>query len=170
MKVLDQHYYHVFNQGNYGQLIFPNQSDYMLFINLVEKHLQPSCSIIAFSLLPNQFHLLVKINDFGALPVKIGSLLLTNFSNSLRYLQSRYAQSNNVKYSKRGHLFQQKAKVIMFDNLCIDNMNYYIDFLHSLPVNNGLIKSAKKWRFSSIHQHEKTEIYESLLAVDHINQ
>ena len=61
-------YYHVFNRINNKENIFKEKENYSYFIMLIEKYLIETCQIYAFCLLPNHFHLLLKIKDFDNLP------------------------------------------------------------------------------------------------------
>jgi REP element-mobilizing transposase RayT len=63
MQFLPGYTYHVYNQGNNREPIFFEHSDYVLFLKKMKKALQPHCSILAWCLMPNHFHWLIKVND-----------------------------------------------------------------------------------------------------------
>ena len=52
--------YHIFNRGNNGEDIFKENENYLYFLDLIRKHLLSVCSIYAYCLLRNHFHLLLK--------------------------------------------------------------------------------------------------------------
>jgi REP element-mobilizing transposase RayT len=56
-------FYHIFNRGNNKENIFCNQRNYHYFMDKYEKVLSPYLETYAFCLLPNHFHVLVKIKS-----------------------------------------------------------------------------------------------------------
>ena len=57
--------YHIFNQGNNKQQIFFTRDNYLYFLSKIKKHLSNNCSILAWCLMPNHFHLMVKIPSYS---------------------------------------------------------------------------------------------------------
>ena len=63
MKFEKGHVYHVYNQGNNHQPIFITHHDYVEFLHFSKAHVAPYCDILAWCLLPNHFHCMVRIKD-----------------------------------------------------------------------------------------------------------
>jgi putative transposase len=56
-------YYHVFNRGNAGVDIFYQQRNYGYFLRKYYEYLAPVLDTYCYSLLPNHFHLLVRVKE-----------------------------------------------------------------------------------------------------------
>ena len=69
--ILGGRYYHVFNRGNNHQRVFFSEENYRYFMQLADKYLADYISLLAYCLIENHFHFLIKIND--ELPVGSGS-------------------------------------------------------------------------------------------------
>lgn len=57
------HLYHIFNQGNNQQTIFFKEDNYLFFIQKIKTHICPFADLLAWCLMPNHFHLMVRVND-----------------------------------------------------------------------------------------------------------
>lgn len=91
-------YYHVMARGSGGQLLFECGEDYAVFLeslgSCADEH---SVSLIAYCLMPNHVHLLVRDGD-------------DELGEMMRSLLSGYAQSYNKRTGHVGHVFQQRFK------------------------------------------------------------
>lgn len=56
-------YYHIFNRGINRQLFFFQDRNYSYFLYLIKRYLIDYVDILAYCLLPNHFHLVIKIKD-----------------------------------------------------------------------------------------------------------
>ena len=54
-------YYHIYNRGNNRENLFKQDRNYRYFLKLYAKHIEPIADTFAYCLLPNHFHLLVRI-------------------------------------------------------------------------------------------------------------
>lgn len=101
-------YYHIFNRGINGQVIFKQKSNYSYFLNKLEYYLFPIAELYAYCLIPNHFHLLVRMkseteiaklqNSTSNIPISFLQKQFSNFFNS-------YAQSFNKQENRTGKLF-----------------------------------------------------------------
>ena len=62
--------FHIYNRGNNREILFPEKRNYVYFIRQVQKYLPDIAEIYAYCLLPNHFHLALRIKDMEVLPVK----------------------------------------------------------------------------------------------------
>lgn len=153
-------YYHIFNRGNAKSDIFLEDADYQLFLNRlsealfpnpahghhvqrgrgVRKQLPPdSFSLIAYCLMPNHYHLLVRQNS--ELPV--GALVLK--------VCGGYAKVFNKKYHRVGSLFQDQFKAVHVDrNEYLLHLSAYI---HQNPKVAGLVSDMGAWEYSSYPEY-----------------
>ncbi|MBW6441929.1 transposase [Patescibacteria group bacterium] len=128
-KFIEGGIYHVYNRGVNKEAVFFNDSDFNLFIGLIDHYIlgnspnfdkytksyKGRVNMLAFCLLNNHFHFLIQQNDKTA---------LTEFMHSL--LTSFTMRINN-KYKRVGHLFQgiYKARLIESDGDLL-NVSRYI--------------------------------------------
>lgn len=136
-------YYHIYNRGNNKQNIFFEEENYHYFLRLIEKYLCPMSELYAYCLLPNHYHLLLRIDDECLKPSQA-------FSN----LMNAYTKAINKRFHRTGSLFQKPFKRIR-----VDSENYLINlilYIHHNPQNHNLVDRFESYEFSSyqklIHQ------------------
>jgi len=56
-------YYHIYNRGNNRMNLFSIPADYEHFLGLYDKYISPVADILAWVLMPNHLHLLVRIKE-----------------------------------------------------------------------------------------------------------
>ncbi len=166
MKLLPEECYHIYNRGNNRQLLFYNQENYKLFLRLIKKYLVPNCDILAFCLMPNHFHFLVRANAKSNLPYDkdlarsaashLAPLLrLSCFSKGLQLLLSTYAKTMNKRYHRTGSLFTQNTRIKRTSSEALSE-NYSLwcfIYIHNNPKTAGLVNSPEQWEFSSYRDY-----------------
>ena len=141
--------YHVMMRGINRQQIFESEEDnrHMLYI-LSNLHLQyspdgtplssPTCSIYAYCLMGNHFHLLIQERAWT-----IGEII--------KSLASSYVYYFNKKYQRIGHLFQDR-----FKSEPVNDMSYFVTllrYIHQNPVKAGIVSDAKDYPWSSWREY-----------------
>jgi len=167
-------YYHIYNHANGNENLFREQKNYEYFLEKYKQHINPIAETIAWCLMPNHFHLLVKIKteekivstSFSAFP-KFGTLEKLEKSGKLEKLKkletlesksnflskqfanffSSYTQSFNKVYGRRGSLFLKnfKRKEILDENY-LRNLILYI---HLNPLKHGFTNDILDWKWNS---------------------
>ena len=120
-------YYHLYNRGVGKQPIFLGEQDYFVFMSYLKEYLSPQViltkeegrlikrrylcknyygqiELLAFCLMPNHFHFLVKQTE---------PRVIENF---MRSLFVRYSGYFNKNHSRVGHLFQDIYKGVLIQN------------------------------------------------------
>lgn len=136
--------YHVMLRGVNRQDIFECEKDFLKFLYLMQRvaypedeegrPMPPNLIIYAYCLMPNHVHLLVKEQS-----VKI--------SDAIKSISVSYAFYFNVKYEHLGHLFQDR-----FRSEVVNDMDYFVTlirYIHQNPVAGGLVKRVKDYPWSS---------------------
>ena len=147
-------FYHVYNRGNNRQPIFFNERNYLFFLKKVRKQLLPYSEIIAYCLMPNHFHFLLRVNDNGLKERNsFGGKPMQELAYRIGILLSSYSQAINKQNKTTGSLFQQKTKAKI---LCeINNgarISYFeqcFHYIHQNPMVARLIKNLCDWPYSS---------------------
>ena len=142
--------YHVMARGTDKQLIFEDTRDYIFFRKLVFKYSkEQNISIIAYCLMSNHFHLLVK-DENGELSLFMKKLQLT------------YVKYFNVKYERCGHLFQDR-----FRSECVENDRYLLTvfrYILNNPVKAGIC-SVEEYMWSSYSDYFDEDSETELTAI-----
>jgi len=55
--------YHIYNRGNAGQLIFLQEKNYVYFLQKYKEYMLSYWDTYAYALLPNHFHLMIKVRS-----------------------------------------------------------------------------------------------------------
>ena len=135
-KIEESHYYHIYNRGNNREDIFFDHDNYMYFLKLLKKHVEPNCSIYSYCLLPNHFHLLLRINDN-----------LKNPSQQFSNLFNAYTKAMNLRYNRTGSIFQKPFKRIKIVNE--DYLKTLVLYIHLNPEHHNLYEDFSKYPYSS---------------------
>lgn len=130
------HYYHLYNRGNNSEAIFKNDENKRYFLSLMAKHLENTVSILAFCLMDNHYHFLIRLEEEEVIVTQ----KLSNFLNA-------YSKACNKRFNRTGSLFEKH-----FRRKRITDENYLknvIVYIHRNPVNHGLISDISLFRYSS---------------------
>lgn len=165
-------FYHIYNRGINGEHIFKSDRNYLFFLKKISEFLIPVCDIYAYCLMPNHFHLLVRIkSDFELNSlVKVQNLDKAAesiskglhspqkiFSKQFAGIFNSYSQAFNRENKRHGALIESpfKRKLITSDQYLINAIIY----IHQNPEKHAFIDQFSKYNFSSyqsILSHSKT--------------
>jgi putative transposase len=128
-------FYHIYNRGIDKGKIFFSHENYTYCMRLIKKNsTRYLITFVAYCLLPNHFHFLLK-------PEKDNNV--SQFMNSLF---GSYTQAVNKQLSRQGPLFQGRFRAIL-----VDREEYLIHlarYIHLNPVMAKLTNTAQEWPFS----------------------
>jgi len=131
--------YHVLTRGNNKQRIFTTEQEYSTFLAYLKalKKKKPFY-LLAYCLMPNHVHLLIKVED-------------EPLSAIMQRLLVRYTKYFNVRNRKEGHLFQgrYKATICRKENYLLQLVRY----MHLNPIRAKIVEDASGWRWSSHLQY-----------------
>ncbi|MBM4402581.1 MAG: transposase [Candidatus Cloacimonetes bacterium] len=117
---IENGFYHIYNRGVEERIIFTDKQDYTVFLHYLKRYLSPpekpnevgprwkfdlyeKIRLLAYCLMPNHFHLLIK--QFPA----------NGITEFMRALTNAYTRYFNEKHERIGHLFQGRYKAILVD-------------------------------------------------------
>jgi REP element-mobilizing transposase RayT len=133
-------YYHIYNRGNNKERTFFKRENYSQFLSLYNKYLSDFVSTYCFVLIPNHFHLLLKINYEG-------EDVFYTISKQFKKLCVAYTQIVNAQEGRSGNLFQRGLRRIkVSDQEYLKRLVFYI---HNNPVKHGIITDFKDYPYSS---------------------
>ncbi len=143
-------FYHIWNRGNNRENLFYSSHNYEYFIRLYADYLDPVVETYAFCLLPNHFHLLVRIKSFLEVS-PAGETSNTRKSNPVSLAFQRfftaYSQAINIQERRTGSLFEKPFKRLEINTTRqLANLVHYI---HTNPQKHGIIDDFRQYPWSS---------------------
>ena len=140
MKYKSGHYYHIYNRGNNKQPIFFTAENYRYLLRLIQRYAhRDNIVIVAYCLMPNHYHLLLKQRT----DISIQKFLKSTFQS--------YVQAINKQQNRTGTLFEGNAQ-----NRHITDQNYLIEsirYIHLNPWSSGLVAQPQHWEFSDYAEY-----------------
>jgi len=132
MKYLNDQYYHVYNRGVNREGIFYDHENYRYCLELMRKYASKfGVSMMAYCLMPNHYHFLVRQNEGGS----ISKFLQSTFN--------AYTQALNQQRHRSGTLFEGRAKGVLVDS---DRYLFQvIRYIHLNPVLAKLVVCPEEW-------------------------
>jgi putative transposase len=156
IPLIPENYYHVYNHAVAKNQLFVSHENYLYFLKKMNEHICPVVDIFAYCLMPNHFHLALRIKQEQEIisnqhpqgfknPVDVGKDLSHIFGN----LFNSYSKAFNKQQNRRGNLF-----IPNFDRKRVDNDIYLknlIHYIHFNPVHHGFVNDLRDWKYSSFH-------------------
>ena len=159
--------YHIFNHANGFENIFIEDENYRFFLEKYQQYILPIAETYAYCLLPNHFHLVVRIRRKEVIEEVYRNFKSTNFSkfpnlekvevtdNMIEYYISKqfanlfscYTQSFNKVNKRRGSLFLKN-----FRREPIENKAYFLNaviYTHRNPVHHAFCDRYTDWSYTS---------------------
>ncbi|MFH0937034.1 MAG: transposase [Candidatus Daviesbacteria bacterium] len=158
---VDGQYYHIYNRGSEKRSIFEARRDYQRFLKTVKYYQiegpKPKFShfpnltvnrldetkkiieIVAYCLMPNHFHFLIKQSREGG---------ITEF---IRKVSNSYAKYYNTKYSRVGPLLQGTFKAVLIET--DEQLLHVSRYIHLNPISSFLVKELNQYKWSSYEEY-----------------
>jgi REP element-mobilizing transposase RayT len=119
--------------------IFANDENYRFLLRKIKDQLQKfQLTLIAYCLMPNHYHLLLRLEEDGVL------------SPFIQAIFNGYVQAFNVQEKRSGTLFEGRAKIKL-----IHQNDYFLQvprYIHLNPVKAGLVAKPEDWPFSNYRE------------------
>ena len=144
-------YYHIYNHANGRDELFTEDRHYRFFLRRYIHFIQPVANTFAYCLMPNHFHLLIRIKERKGLQElesfpkfeTLEKFISKQFAN----LFSSYTQAFNRSQNRKGSLFYKnfRRKEITTEEYFAKLVNY----IHFNPVVHGFTEYPGDWKYSS---------------------
>jgi len=156
---LPDQYYHFYNRGNNRQAVFFERDNYLYFLKSIKKYLCGYVDVLAYSLMPTHYHLLVRVKPLPQpLPQPQTSEFLKNsevlaaassaaVSKAMMRLGVSYTKAINKRFARVGALFQGQ-----FNGKPVQNYAHLLSlcvYIHANPVKDGLAAQPEDWEYSN---------------------
>lgn len=150
--------YHVFTRAIGNEKLYLSEGNYFYFLQKLKQHIAGVAQVYAYSLLPNHFHLLVKIRPATEIiehyiEVKkkpyieaesnLSEFIMERFGNLL----NAYTKALNKMYKRKGNLFIDTMKRNKAEN--DDMITAFLFYIHKNAVHHGLVEKIGQWKFES---------------------
>ena len=131
--------YHIILRSVNQHIIFEEDSDYQKFLFILSDCVKKyDTQIYAYCLMDNHIHLLIKSSS-------------DNLSSFFQSLGSTFVRWYNTKYSRSGHLFQER-----YYSVSIENDSSFLSvlaYIHNNPVKANVIRYPSEYRWSSFNAY-----------------
>ncbi len=144
-------YYHLVNHAVGSESLFRNDDNYRYFLNKYAHYMPSVCSTIAYCLMPNHVHFLIKTHSENVLAIhpkykkNFHKLVMQEWSNLL----NAYAKAYNKVYERKGALWIDYSKRFRIESeIYLINV---INYIHQNPIKHGFVKNTSDWAHSSFN-------------------
>jgi REP element-mobilizing transposase RayT len=157
--------YHVYNRANGSELMFRSEANNSYFMQQYMKFIHPIAHTFCYCLMPNHFHVLIRIRDEESIRSHFLERAIDKFNGNhitetldseglsqfltlqFSHFFNSYTQAFNKMHMRRGSLFMRPYK-----RIAVTDRNYLltlVKYIHNNPVEAKLTGSAEDWQFSS---------------------
>ena len=165
--------YHIYNRGVNRCNLFYEKANYQYFLKLFSLHIAPVVKVYAYCLLPNHFHILLRLLEADDI---LNSTDLHDYWKHTRanrphqYFSNffnAYARTINDRYGRTGSLFQRP-----FHRIPVTTDSYFlslITYIHRNPQKHGLVDDFRDWPYSSFDAilHDKPTRVDKTAVLDY---
>ncbi|MRR06788.1 MAG: transposase [Deltaproteobacteria bacterium] len=135
-RVADEGIYHIINRGNGQQRVFHKDGDYLAFLTLLGQMGERfEVALYGYCLMPNHFHLLVKVARGEHL------------SKGMQWFTTTHVRRYHRHYQSSGHVWQGRYKSFVIED--DDQLVTVARYVEGNPVRAGLVETAGDWVWSS---------------------
>ncbi|MDR2084128.1 MAG: transposase [Bacteroidales bacterium] len=172
--MLENQIYHIFNQGNNGEVIFKNKENKNYFKSKLYKYISPFADVLAECLMSDHYHLLIRIKPYKEVAEHVHKVkglyqvikrhkaigkrneISIIISEMLRRCFMSYAKAFNKMYNRLGSLFRKnfRRKLITSEKY-LKNIWIYI---HKNPQKHKYIEDYRKSKSSSYSNYLHSNI------------
>ena len=150
-----EQFYHVYNRGHNRKRIFFQERNYQFFLERISEYVIDYLEVLAFVLIPNHFHVIVKIKSKeeiqryyqnlypGRSDVGVNNVVSQAFSNMF----NSYIKSINRQENKTGTLFGGKCQRKLLKSE--EYLSVAIMYTHYNPLKHHVARGISEYRWSS---------------------
>jgi len=135
IQAYEGQYYHIVNRGAQRLTIFLNDNAYLLFLALMHRYAEKyHIALIAVCLMPNHYHLLVRIERNG------------NVNQFIQALCGNFSRRMNKVQRRTGTIFEGRFKMKH-----VNTERYFraaARYIHANPAAAGLVTNPVDWNYS----------------------
>jgi REP element-mobilizing transposase RayT len=180
--------YHIWTHANGHENLFRSDENYRYFMDIYSHHVSPLVNTLAYCLMPNHLHLMIKVRDQQTLknfyiakktskfsPGKRDGLALDSLdagimeqlvNQQFSNLLNAYTKAYNKRFNRKGSLF-----ISNFGRKRVEDKKYAIalmTYIHLNPVKHGFTEDLNDWKFSSwqAYSNNSNNLVDTTTGVD----
>ncbi|MCC6286969.1 MAG: hypothetical protein IT249_03720 [Chitinophagaceae bacterium] len=144
--------YHILSRSVGNEQLFRLEENYRFFIERYRKYISPVADTYSYCLLPNHFHILLKVKEEEAINKFTGRLLTTEvfpiiIMQQFSRMLNSYAKAYNKENSRKGSLFIDSLRRIAIEK--DEQFGATVFYIRKNPVHHGYCKKMEDWKWSS---------------------
>jgi putative transposase len=134
-KFIKGEFYHIYNRGCGRGRIFRSDENYRFLQKLLREYsAELAISIIAYSLMPNHYHLVLRQDG------------QTSAGDFVQRVFNRYSKAYNKMFHRTGTLFEGPFRSVQIDSEAY--LVHLCRYVHRNPLDAGLVTTIQDWGFS----------------------
>ena len=159
IPLLPDNTYHIFSRAIGAEKLFIADKNYRFFLNNYKKYITPIAETFAYNLLPNHFHLLIRIKNIDDIEAhfsqkkrnqyftieKVPEFIMERFGNFLNSYTKAFNKINN----RKGGLFMDTLRRVEIKN--DSDFATEIFYVHKNAVHHQIVSRIEEWKWSSYH-------------------
>ncbi len=131
--------YHIFNRGALKNFLFETDEQFEHFLYLLRYHGEKcNITILAYCLMGNHFHLVVRVEANG------------DVSKFIKLVCSRYSARWNRRLKRSGTIYEGRFKMNHIDTASY--LRAVFAYVHLNPVEAGIVKNPIDYKYSSYRE------------------
>ncbi len=132
-------HYHLYNRGVHRARLFHDRGEYLLFLTKWREHISPDAiTVLAYCLMPNHYHLLVKAED-------------DRLSDHLHAFVLAFVKAWNKIREQTGAAFEGPFRAVHVDRE--EYLLHLTRYIHRNPLVAGMVSKAEDWEYSSYREY-----------------
>lgn len=142
-------FYHIYNRAISSDLLFVSENDMKYFLRRLNYYIIPLSDIYAYCLMPNHFHLMIRLKDVNEISIKAENISNSIFTQAFSNLFNSYSKTFNKIHKRKGRLFLYSFRRIIIED--DDYKRVLINYIHRNPIHHYYKSDYESWKFSSYH-------------------
>ena len=136
IKFIAGEYYHIYNRGCNRDRIFREEENYRYLLSITEEKVTSfHAAVIAYCLMPNHYHFLLRQDSDAS----VGKCIQEIFN--------RYAKAFNALYNRTGTLFEGPFKAVHVGEETY--LTHLCRYIHRNPLDAALVSRIEDWKYSN---------------------
>jgi putative transposase len=134
-------YYNIATRGNNRQRLFSEQEDYNFFLDILRNaHAKYQIQVVAYCLMPNHFHLLIRSDT-------------TDLKDVMFYVKTKYSYYFRKKYQFVGHVYEKRYYSKLIESLL--GVLHVSSYIHRNPSETSppMVLAIESYIFSSFQYY-----------------